>query len=216
MSFWDDLLGKTSANAANAAAADTYQKQQTASKNLLAAGDSYASNFTPWTQTGLQANEGVSKLLADPSSVRSLPGYQFQLDEGTRALDHSATNNGNLFSGAAGKALQSYGQNLADTTYGNQLSRLMGVSQQGLGATGQAAQGQLGTRMSAYGDDFNSAGTVGQGMVAGANAQTQGIQNLLGTAAYLGGAALGGGFSPMKGLSKLFSNPVSNATSGWQ
>lgn len=214
MGFLDSLLGKTSSDAANRAAADTYAKQQAASGKLVAAGDQYATNFDPWRATGQQANDGVARLLADPSSVRSLPGYQFQQDEGLRALDHSATSKGNLFSGGAAKDVMRFSQGLADQSYGNQLSRLMGVSQQGLGATGQAEGGRLGARQSAYGQDFGSAGTIGQGQIAGANAETQGIQNLLGTAAYLGGAALGGGFNPMSSFSKLFANPVTNAVGG--
>lgn len=214
MGFLDTLLGKTSSDAANRAAADTYAKQQAASKGLLAAGDQYAANFDPWRATGVQANTGVQQLLADPSSVRSLPGYQFQMDEGQRALGHVQAYTGNTKSGDTIKDTLRFSQGLADQSYGNQLNRLMGVSQQGLGATGQAAGGQLGARQSAYGQDYGSAGTIGQGQIAGANAETQGIQNLLGTAAYLGGAALGGGTSFANPFKKLFSNPVSNATGG--
>lgn len=216
MGWLDTLLGKTSSEAANRAAADTYGKQQTASAGLRAAGDNYAANFEPWRATGQQANDGVSRLLADPSSVRSLPGYQFQMDEGQRALDHSATSKGNLFSGAAAKDTLRFSQGLADQSYGNQLQRLLGVSQQGLGATGQAEQGRLGANQAAYGQDFNSAGTIGQGQIAGANAETQGIQNLLGTAAYLGGAAIGGGGFKNPFSSLMSFNPVRNAAGGYQ
>ena len=226
MGILDTLLGNTSANAANAAAADTYKKQQAATTNLSNFGDQYAQNYgqlakgyDPYVQTGYTANSQLDNLLKDPSSIRSLPGYQFQVDEGTRALDHSAAAGSGIFNGAAGKALQAYGQNVADTTYGNQLQRLSGLSGQGQQALGQqnatigqGLQGQLSTRQSAYGGDMQSAGTIGQGQIAGANAQTQGIQNLLGSATYLGGAALGGGFSP----SKFFANPVSNAAGGYQ
>ena len=213
MGFFDSLLGNDSADAARKAAADTYAKQQAASSGLKTAGDEYASKvvplaqgYAPWINTGTQANDAVGRLLADPSSVRSLPAYQFLLGEGTKAIDRSAVSNGNLFSGKTGKALETYGQNLADKTYGDQLSRLMGVSQQGLGATGasigtqaQGYGGQLGARTSAYGQDFNSAGTIGQGDIAAANAKTQGMQNLLNGLGMLGGQALsfgaGGGFT---------------------
>lgn len=229
MGFLDSLLGNTSADASKAAAADTYAKQQAASTQLQGQGANYASalgglgqnyatsmgnlaqGYQPWIDTGQGANTAVQQLIANPSSVSSLPGYQFQLQQGTRSLDHSAVANGNLFSGAQGKALQSYGQNLADTTYGNQLQRLLGVSQQGLGAQGQANQlssqgltgglgaatqgqtGQLGADTSAYGGNMQSASTIGQGQVAGANAQQSGLQNLLNLGGFLGGSYLGGG-----------------------
>jgi hypothetical protein len=223
MGFLDSLLGNDAANASKAAAADTYRKQQDASSGLKTAGDQYATSFAdlakgyqPWQATGQVANDAVRNLIADPSSVRSLPGYQFGLDQGTHAIDHSALANGNLFSGKTGKALENWGVNYADKTYGDQLSRLLGVSQQGLGATqagintqGTGLTGQLGARTSAYGQDFNSAGTIGQGDIAAANAKAQGSQNLLNAGLQVAGmvaAPFTGGLS-MAGsgaLSRLF------------
>lgn len=214
MGLWDDLTGKTAADASKAAAADTYAKQQTATQNLLGYGDQYASGmsnlaqgYQPWINTGQTANDAVQRLIADPSSVSSLPGYQFDLKQGIGSIDNSALARGNLFSGATGKALVGYGTNLADKTYGDQLSRLLGVSNQGLGAQGssiatqgQGLTGQLGARTTAYGGDMSSAGTIGQGDIAAANAQAQGSQNLLNTgikiagmaaAPFTGGASLG-------------------------
>lgn len=205
MGFWDDLTGQSAADASKAAAADTYAKQQAATQGITQAGGQYASGmaglaqgYQPWQQTGQTANSALQRLLADPSSLSSLPGYQFQMDQGTRALDHSASAGGSLFSGRAGKALQSYGQGLADQTYGSQLQRLLGISQQGLGATqaglgmqGQGLTGQLGANTSAYNGQLTSAGTIGQGDVAAANAKAAGSQNLLNTGISVAGMALG-------------------------
>jgi hypothetical protein len=216
MSFLDDLLGNTAADASRKAAADTYAKQQAATQGLTQFGQTYADQFgglakgyQPWQQTGQDANDAVRRLVADPSSVRSLPGYQFGLDQGTHAIDHSALANGNLFSGKTGKALQSFGTNYADKTYGDQLSRLLGISQQGLGATqaynqtvGQGLQGQLGANTSAYGGNMTAAGTIGQGDVAAANAKTKGMQNLFNLGGSILGAGLSGGMGG--GLGSLF------------
>lgn len=221
MGFLDDLLGNTSADASRKAAADTYAKQQAATSQLQGQGQTYAdsfgklgqqygelgANYQPWINTGQGANDAVNRLLADPSSVSSLPAYQFDLSQGTKALDHSAAAKGSLFSGAQGKALVGYGQNLADKTYGDQLSRLLGVSQQGLTATGaqtgvqgqgiqmqgQGLTGQLGANTSAYNGNMTSAGTIGQGDIAAANAQMQGAQGLLNFGGSIIGGALGGG-----------------------
>jgi hypothetical protein len=97
MGIWDDLTGKSAADASKAAAADTYKKQQDAIAGINQAGDKYATSFgdlakgyAPWQATGQYANDAVRNLLADPSSIRSLPGYQTGVQEGTRAIDHSA------------------------------------------------------------------------------------------------------------------------------
>lgn len=229
MGILDSLLGNSQADAAKRASQDTFAKQQAAGSQLRDFGDQYAGQYAnlgkgydPFVQTGYTANSGVQGLLADPSSVRSLPGYQFQMDEGTRALDHSATSRGNLFSGKAGKDLTRFGQNLADTSYGNQLQRLMAASGQGQQALGQqnatigqGLQGQLQTRATSYGGDMNAAGTIGQGDIAAENAKTSALQSLLGTGAFLAGSAMGGAGGGASSFGKFFSNPVSNAAGGY-
>lgn len=219
MSFLDDLLGNTSADASRKAAADTYAKQQAATQGLTQFGQSYADQFgglakgyQPWQQTGQDANSALQRLVADPSSVSSLPGYKFGLDQGVHTIDHSALANGNLFSGKTGKALESFGTNYADKTYGDQLSRLLGISQQGLGATqmgnatiGTGLQGQLGANTTAYGGNMTAAGTIGQGDIAAANAKTKGMQNLFNLGGSLLGSAFSGGMGG--GMASLFGGP---------
>lgn len=205
MGFWQDLTGESAADASKAAAGDTYRKQQAAIAKLLGYGDEYAGKFEDlaggydrYVETGGAANDQLMRLIQDPSSVRGLPGYQFANEEGIKALDRSAAARGRLNSGRQDKDLMRFGTGLADQTYGNQLARLMGLSQQGIGATGaqigttaQGLSGQLGTRQSAYGGDMASAGTIGQGDIAAANARAAGSQNLLNTGIKLGGMALG-------------------------
>lgn len=96
------------------------------------------------------------------------PGYQFMLDQGLNAIQNSAAAGGSLESGRTLKALQGYGQNLANqeynnwygrragefgsyanrlgSQYGNQFNRLAalaGVGQTATGATSQLGQNQL-------------------------------------------------------------------------
>jgi hypothetical protein len=229
MSFWSALMGDDAADASRAAAGDTYSKQTNAANQtydaqqdaigkLLGYGTEYAQQlqglsgaYDPYTRTGGIANEQLQKLLSDPSSLRHLPGYQFAQDQGIQALDRSAKARGMLESGRQDKDLLRFSTGLADQTYGNQLSRLMGLTQMGIGATGaknatagQGYQGMLGARQSAYGGDYGSAATrggmlygssptIGQGDIAAANAQASGVQNLLGVGAFLGGKIAGGG-----------------------
>lgn len=213
MSFWDTLFGKTAADTSRSAAADQYGKQQSAIQKLLGYGDQYKANqdelstkYDPFISTGMVANDEYQHLLADPSSVRSLPGYQFNQEEGTRAIDRSAAARGMDASGRTLKDLMRFGTGLADKTYGDQLARLMSGTQLGLGATGQQVAtesagnaGQLGARTTAYGGDIGSAGTIGQGEVAGAQAESTALGNLMNIGGFLGGKALGGGFGTSLG-----------------
>lgn len=77
------------------------------------------------------------------NNYKNSTGYQFQLGQGMDAINGNAAAKGLLQSGATAKALDSYGQNLASTTFGNYLNQLQGVANTGLqaaqtvGATGQ-------------------------------------------------------------------------------
>lgn len=231
MGFWQDLTGKTAAEASKAAAADTYNKQQGAVQRLLGYGneykagtdanaegfDPYIQNYQPYVESGQAANSALMNLMQNPSSVRGLPGYQFNQEEGQRAIDGSSAARGMNASGRTLKDLMRFGTGLADQTYGNQWQRLLGLSGQGLTATGaqagvggqqiglqqQGLQGQLGARTTAYGGDMGSAGTIGQGNIAAANAKAAGSQNLLNTGLKIAGmvaAPFTGGLSMLPGM----------------
>lgn len=53
----------------------------------------------------------------DGSDLTDDPSYQWRLDQGTKAVEHSQAARGHLFSGQTGEALQDYGQGLASTEY---------------------------------------------------------------------------------------------------
>jgi len=213
MGWWDDFNGKTGANAAKAAASDTYNKQQGAVQKLLGYGDEYKAgydaigqSYQPYVEQankiGGASNDALLNLIQNPSSVRSLPGYQFAMDEGTRAVDRSAAARGMDQSGRTLKDLTRFATGTADQTYGNQLQRLMGLNQQGFSqgmaatgaenaAYGTGLNGQTGARTTAYNGDMTSAGTIGQGDIAAANAKAAGAQNIFNGAMKIGGMALG-------------------------
>jgi hypothetical protein len=132
-------------------------------------------------------------------AYRNMPGYQSGLDRGLDAVSQKYNAGGMGQSGSAMKGLYKFGSDYEDQRYGDYLSRLMGLGTQGLQATGaqvgtqaQGLQGQQATRQSGFQGLMNAAPTVGQGMVAGAQAQQQGLGNLLGIGGYLGGSFLGG------------------------
>jgi len=69
--------------------------------------------------------------------LRSTPGYQFNFDEGARALNTRLAGQGRLQSGDASREAIRYGQNYGDRIYADQFNRLAGIA-----GTGQVAQGQ--------------------------------------------------------------------------
>jgi hypothetical protein len=230
MSFCDDLFGNTSADAARAAAADTYKKQQAATGELKSYGDSLPGQFSalsqayqPFAQAGTGA---LNQLMAGlglggdqeafTRAYRGLPGYQSGLESGTTAASR-ALNAGNV--GQSGKALKSlyrFGSDYENQRSGDYLNRLAGLTGMGQQATGamvgtqaQGLQNQLSTRQSAYGGQMQSAGTIGQGDIAAAQAQQQAATNILGTVAGLGGMWLGGsGGSLFGGGAPRYSMPI--------
>jgi hypothetical protein len=215
MSFFGSLFGTDQADAAQRAANDTYGKQVTAGNEIRGYGDDYAAKFKtlaagydPYVKTGYGANTALDRLISDPSSVRSLPGYQFDMEEGLKGLDRSAASRHMLNSGRQSKDVLRFATGLADKTYGNEFDRLSRASGAGMAATGAqigtegtGLSGQLATRQSAYGGAMNSAGTIGNGWVNAANAEGAGAANAvnlglslakLGVGAY-GGGGFGGG-----------------------
>lgn len=73
--------------------------------------------------------------------LRSTPGYQFNFDEGQRAMAASQSYRGGLLSGDAGREAIRYGQNYGDRIYGDQYNRLAGIAGAGQTASSQNQQG---------------------------------------------------------------------------
>lgn len=220
MSILSTLLGNDAARTSRAAAQDTYLKQQNAINGLLAYGDTLpgqykdiATAYDPYTSAGTDALSMYRAGLglggdqgAFTNAYQNLPGYQSGLATGQQAAERALNAGGGLNSGRALKALYRYGSDYENQRAGDYLNRLQGLTGMGLQATGAQtglqAQGigaDTGIRQAAFGGQMGSAGTIGQGLVAGAQSQQDALGNLLKTAAYLGGSALGGGgFSPGK------------------
>lgn len=165
-------------------------------------GDRYygeGQNFlAPFAQSGRDADGQIRNALglngADAQrgyydNFQTDPGFQNEVQAGVRALDHSATSRGGLYSGANMKAVAGYGQGKMGQAYGNRLNSLMSYGQQGMQAAGQQAgmAQQYGSdRMNLeYGYGQQQAGNrinLGNAMAQNRNV---GMNNLLG----LGGVA---------------------------
>jgi len=81
----------------------------------------------------------LAQLISDPSSVKNLPGYQFQMQQGTDAVARQMAASGFLGSGNEATALEQYGQGLASSFYGQQTSLLASLA----GLTAPSSPSQL-------------------------------------------------------------------------
>lgn len=112
-------------------------------------------------QTGVSAladymkpgGAGTAQFSFNPSDLQNEPGYQFQLQQGMKALQNSRAAMGGLQSGGTVKSLMDFNQGLAGTSYQNAYNRaantfqmnrtntlggLMGLANLGMSANQQA------------------------------------------------------------------------------
>lgn len=73
-------------------------------------------------------NSLLQTLIANPSSVSTLPGFQFQFDTGSKAVAARMGAGGFAGSGNEAAALTEFGQGLAGSFYGQQASLLASLS----------------------------------------------------------------------------------------
>jgi hypothetical protein len=181
---WLSLLGNLGSswlgsNAAKDAADAQIKAGQEANALAKYIYDTSRADQAPYRQAGADALTGIKGLLANPSSITSMPDYQFQLNQGTKALQNSAAARGMTYSGAQGKALQQFGNDYAGTKLNesyNRLASLAGIGQQATNASGLLGANyanNVGQTMQGIGN-ARGAGTIGS-----ANAWGQGIGNVL-------------------------------------
>ena len=148
------------------------QAQQTALGNITVANQ-------PYQTVGSTAAGGLNTLLQNGFQAPTLaqaeqtPGYQFQLQQGTNAINENAAATGTLLTGKTGTALEQYGQNLAQgayrQTYQDALNSYManyntlqGGANLGLSSTGQLGQANLTTAGNTANIDLTSAQAIEQ------------------------------------------------------
>lgn len=149
--------------------ATTLPNSAAKNKNNAKGLDAYNNAMTNYNNQMASYNAQVSAAkqpidLTD--TLRSTPGYQFTLDQGTQAIDRNAAASGRLNSGATLKALQTYGEGVADQTYENYMNRLYSLA--GLGQASTTSLGNLGA---------NAANNMSANTMAAGNAQASGYIN---------------------------------------
>lgn len=125
------------------------------------------STYTPEMQSGVQASSQMANMLGLNGTQgqdqafqnwQNSTGYQFGLNQGTQAINGNAATQGLMNSGATAKALQTYGQNYANTQYGNYTSQLQGLMNSG---------NQAGQTVANAGQVSNSQGAAANGGIGG-------------------------------------------------
>lgn len=173
--------------------------------------------------SGDAASQGYGNLMRDfaMSDYQADPGYAFRMSEGLKALDRQAAARGGLISGAALKASQRYGQDLASQEYQNAYNRynqnratrygmLTGQQAVGQGAANAQTQaaGNFGQQGAATLSDMGNARA--SGYIGSANALAGGLQ---GAANAFGNYSMLQYLSPQGGGLGGYVNPYSNPTS---
>ena len=156
------------------------------------------------------------------------PGYGFRFSEGQKAVDRQAAARGGLISGAALKASQRFGQDMASQEYGNAFNRYQTVRgntlspYQNLQGVGLNAANMTGAAGSNYGSAGGQAiGAAGGGAMNAYGAASQGATGAygaLGTGTFnaLGGYGQGASESMLGGANARASGYIgqSNAITG--
>ncbi|HEY1800092.1 MAG TPA: hypothetical protein VGG46_04080 [Terriglobales bacterium] len=221
MSIVSSLVGgilgaNASNNAANAeekgaqqAQAISQQNQTNANQNQQNVLATTTAAEQPYQTLGSTSANSLNNLLQQGfqaptlQQAESTPGYQFQLQQGTQAIDQNAAANGTLLTGNTGTALQNYGQNLAQTAYQNtyndalntymsNYNTLQGGVNSGLTSTGQVAQAGQAAANNISNTDLNAANQQGAQVNNAAAARASGYLNSAAAYGNMLGAASNG------------------------
>lgn len=164
--------------------------------------------------TGLEGGTGTGVPSASniQSTLQSLPGYQFALQQGLQTTQNSAAAQGLGNSGAAIKAADQYSTGLANQYYNNLLTGLQNTAGQGLNAAG----GLTGSLQNIVNTGGNAAAGVGNAAVqTGANVGSNivGAGNAAAAADISGGSAVGN-FGNSLGTASILNNLNQNGIYG--
>lgn len=117
-------------------AAKRWETQQNLLPTVRDAYNTFQSKYAETPETGYTGSQIEQRLAATP-------GYQWQMEQGTRAIERQGAARGMLGSANTQIALQEYGQGLAMNTYQGYMQNLANIVNQGSGATAQIANNQV-------------------------------------------------------------------------
>jgi hypothetical protein len=179
-----------SAREARQLARDIFNEQKALQEPYRAAGITAQNQLL--NLLGLSGNTAAAEYgkFARPfgmSDFQADPGYAFRLSEGMKALEASRAAKGGLLSGATGKALQRYGQEMGSQEYGSAFNRFQTERSNrlqplsGLTTLGQAAASNQGAAAGAFGQTAGNLTTsIGAAQAAGQVGMTNALTGALG------------------------------------
>ena len=172
------LIGKSGADKQSNAVAAAQQAANEERRKALA---QTRTDLAPYMATGTNALmmagnaagvNGADGNAAALASFQASPGYQYQVDQGTRAVEAAASAQGLAHSGATVRAVQDRATNLANMDFGAYYNRLSGLAGSGQQAATNLGQFGAGTSQG-IADTATSAGTA-QASIYGQQAQSMG------------------------------------------
>lgn len=137
--------------------------------NSLNANDNAESDLLDSQRQALSRYQPYVDAKFEPGDLTQDPGYQFRLKQGEEALGRQQASKGSLFSGAALKAAQDYGQGLADTTYNEAYNRWLEQNQQNIGVADRTS-----------GLDLEGGNVRANAGISNSNVLNRGLSSLLG------------------------------------
>lgn len=191
-------ISSSATNKASRAATDA------AAANNTLAKDQFGVNFgnlTPAITRGNQAGGYVNDLLGvggDPAAASAAfgkyqdsTGYKYQLAQGLGSVNSNAYARGMGQSGATYKALQTRGNDIANTSVNTYLGNLQNVSQQGTSAASSLAGVSTNYVGQVSANNSSAADAVGNAALTNARNVNGSIQNLINAGAYAYGSSYG-------------------------
>lgn len=226
------IAGGKQANAAQQAQQTAYNNQQAALGLDKETTAQQQANLSPYLQTGAQANQELQSLTNQPGQgllsnfngsfqaptadqAAATPGYQFQLQQGEKALQNSAAAKGGVLSGGTAKALDQYSQGLASENYQQTYNNAFQNYQQNYNQFQNNQANQFNRLSSLSGQGQNAAtslnSNLGQGAALGANIYETGAQQQGQQLNNIGAAQA----SQYVGAGNAVNNGISNATDSY-
>jgi hypothetical protein len=148
--------------------------------------------LSPFQQAGAGQLPGITSLVSDPTAqaafIQDNPFFQSLAGQASQSLMANQAAKGKVGSGGTAAALQERMLGLGSNLLNQNITQRMGLAQMGAGAAGQSA-GLVGQTSGSIADLIGSAAAAqAAGQVGAANAESQGLQNMISTG--LGIAAL--------------------------
>lgn len=203
---------ENAANTASQTQLQMYNQTRTDQAPYRQAGGVALGQLSSGTAAGGEFNRNFTM-----SDFNADPGYQFRMDQGSKALQASAAARGGLLSGGTLKSLDRYGQDYASNEYSNaynrfnndqttRFNRLSSIA--GLGQTSTAQTGAAGT---------SAANQIGSAQMGAGNAAAAGYINQ-GNAISGGASSLGNFYLQQQYMNKYAPQttvqPVSGGSGG--